>query len=82
MSSCAHFEFDPLTPPAQDLLCATYTPRESLLFSANLRLPRSMPWPEKAAMVEKMLDDLGLLGCADTIVGDEMLRVRGSARGG
>jgi hypothetical protein len=41
-----------------------------------------MPWPEKAAMVEKMLDDLGLLGCADTIVGDEMLRVRGSARGG
>lgn len=60
--------------PEQDLLCATYTPRESLLFSANLRLPRSMPASEKVAMVEKMLGDLGLLGCADTIVGDEMLR--------
>jgi ABC-type multidrug transport system ATPase subunit len=76
MSSRTHSECEPLLPPAQDLLCATYTPRESLLFSAHLRLPRSMPSSEKAALVEKMLDDLGLLGCADTIVGNEMLRVR------
>ena len=58
----------------QDLLFATQTPRESLLFSAMLRLPRSVPMSEKREMVEKMLEDLGLLGCADTFCGDDMIR--------
>ena len=58
----------------QDLLCPTQTPREALLFSAVLRLPSTMPLAEKSALVEKMLADLGLLGCADTFIGDEMIR--------
>jgi len=53
----------------EDLLCPTYTPRESLFFSAMLRMPRKMPVSEKRALVDKMLADLGLLGCADTLVG-------------
>jgi len=58
----------------EDLMTATYTPREAMLFSATLRLPRSMPLADKKAKVEKMLEDLGLLGCADTYCGDDMLR--------
>lgn len=58
----------------QDLLFATQTPREAMLFSAMLRLPRSMPMEEKRELVEQMLADLGLLDCADTFCGDEMIR--------
>jgi len=57
-----------------DLLFATQTPREALLFSAMLRLPQAMPMSEKRELVEKMLADLGLLDCADTYCGDEMIR--------
>ena len=57
-----------------DLLFATQTPREALLFSAMLRLPQAMPMSEKRELVEKMLADLGLLDCADTFCGDEMIR--------
>lgn len=58
----------------QDLLCPTHTPREAFLLSARLRLPSSMPTSEKNALVETMLTDLGLQKCADTYIGDEMLR--------
>ena len=57
-----------------DLLFATQTPREAMLFSAMLRLPRTMPMSEKRELVEQMLTDLGLLDCADTFCGDEMIR--------
>eukprot|EP00928_Gymnodinium_smaydae_P015913 TRINITY_DN1591_c0_g1_i4.p1 TRINITY_DN1591_c0_g1~~TRINITY_DN1591_c0_g1_i4.p1 ORF type:complete len:616 (+),score=124.93 TRINITY_DN1591_c0_g1_i4:56-1849(+) len=58
----------------EDLLCATQTPREALMFSATLRLPRSTTAAEKKAMVEKMVSDLGLTKCADTFIGDHMIR--------
>ena len=58
----------------QDLLTPTQTPREAILFSAMLRLPAEVPFAEKAELVEKMLDDLGLMDCADTLIGDEMIR--------
>ena len=58
----------------QDLLYATQTPRESLRFSAMLRLPRSVPLEEKKAKVAQMLEELGLESCADTYCGDELLR--------
>ena len=41
---------------------------------ALLRLPRAIPLSEKQAMVEKMLTSLGLQDCADTYIGDEMIR--------
>ena len=58
----------------QDLLTPTQTPREAILFSAMLRLPAEVPFAEKAELVEKMLNDLGLMDCADTLIGDEMIR--------
>ncbi|CAJ1343806.1 unnamed protein product [Effrenium voratum] len=58
----------------QDILTPTQTVRESLWFSANLRLPKTYSTKDKLEMVERMLQDLGLQKCADTFVGDDMIR--------
>jgi ABC-type multidrug transport system ATPase subunit len=58
----------------QDLLVATQTPREAIMFSAMLRLPKNVSMEEKRALTERMLTDLGLEDCADTFIGDEMIR--------
>eukprot|EP00435_Cladocopium_sp_Y103_P048001 s455_g14.t1 len=58
----------------QDILTPTQTVRESLWFSANLRLPNTYTKQDKLAMVEKMLKELGLEKCADTYIGDDMIR--------
>jgi len=58
----------------EDLLFATQTPREALMFSAKLRLPRPMSTEEKIERVESMLTDLGLLDCANTFIGDDIIR--------
>lgn len=58
----------------QDILCPTQTVRESLMFSANLRLPRSFSAKEKCAMVDQMIMELGLAKCADTYIGDDLIR--------
>eukprot|EP00826_Nyctotherus_ovalis_P043497 TRINITY_DN4589_c0_g1_i17.p2 TRINITY_DN4589_c0_g1~~TRINITY_DN4589_c0_g1_i17.p2 ORF type:complete len:203 (+),score=44.95 TRINITY_DN4589_c0_g1_i17:184-792(+) len=49
-----------------DVLLETLTPYECLLFSANLRL--SGTEEEKEARVNKVLEDLRLKGCKDTLV--------------
>ena len=58
----------------QDILTPTQTVRESLWFSANLRLPSSYTKQQKHELVEKTLKDLGLEKCADTYIGDDMIR--------
>jgi ABC-type multidrug transport system ATPase subunit len=58
----------------EDCLCPTQTPREALLFSAVLRLPRTMLLTTKKALVEEMLSELRLLNCADTLLGDRRIR--------
>ncbi|CAK9007142.1 unnamed protein product [Durusdinium trenchii] len=58
----------------QDILTPTQTVRESLWFSANLRLPKSYSRKEKEELVEKTLKELGLEKCADTYIGDDMIR--------
>mmetsp|Transcript_27255 Transcript_27255/g.51059 ORF Transcript_27255/g.51059 Transcript_27255/m.51059 type:complete len:619 (-) Transcript_27255:90-1946(-) len=58
----------------QDIMVPTQTVRESLWFSANLRLPKTYSMEQKKVLVEKMLNDLGLMKCADTFIGDEMIR--------
>ena len=57
-----------------DLLFATSTPREAIMFSATLRLPRSTPMSEKRELVEKMIVDMCLQSCANTFCGDDMIR--------
>jgi len=57
-----------------DSLQVTSTPRESIYFSAKLRLPRTTPEKNLQKLVKKMLSELGLENCADTYVGGALLK--------
>jgi ABC-type multidrug transport system ATPase subunit len=57
-----------------DSLQVTSTPREAIYFSAKLRMPRSTPEANLRRLVEKMLKELGLMHCADTYVGGELIK--------
>ena len=46
------------------------TVRETLTFAALLRLPSSLPNEEKLKRVNSVIQDLGLLKCQDTRIGD------------
>ncbi len=53
-----------------DILYQSFTPREALIFAARLKLPGTHK--EQDARVEILLEELGLLGVADTIIGSVM----------
>ncbi|KAI5058548.1 hypothetical protein GOP47_0026718 [Adiantum capillus-veneris] len=57
-----------------DTLLGTLTVRETIMYSANLRLPGSCAWPEKLELVEKAILEMGLSDSADTPVGNWHLR--------
>jgi ABC-type multidrug transport system ATPase subunit len=57
-----------------DNLIGTLTVRETISYSARLRLPDKMPREEKQALVEGTIIEMGLQDCADTIVGNWHLR--------
>jgi ABC-type multidrug transport system ATPase subunit len=57
-----------------DSLQVAATPRESIMFSAKLRLPRSTTKEELTALTNRMLRELGLEKCADTFVGGSLLK--------
>jgi len=52
-----------------DALLGNLTPRESLRYSARLRLPRTMSRKEKKQRVEEVIRRMNLIGCADTVIG-------------
>ncbi|KAK9079278.1 hypothetical protein SSX86_000949 [Deinandra increscens subsp. villosa] len=54
-----------------DLLFPMLTVEETLMFSADFRLPRTLTNAKKRARVEALIDQLGLQNCAKTIIGDE-----------
>lgn len=53
----------------EDSLNETSTPRESMRFSARLRLPRSTTDEEIEKLVNGFIKQLGLSSCADTLIG-------------
>eukprot|EP00980_Cylindrotheca_fusiformis_P027771 scaffold22559_cov111-Cylindrotheca_fusiformis.AAC.10 len=57
-----------------DSLQVTATPRESIYFSAKLRLPRGTEESTLIKLTNKMLKELGLEKCADTYVGGALLK--------
>lgn len=57
-----------------DILSGTLTVRENILFSANVRLPSEISYDERKERVERIIQELGLVSCADTRVGTEFLR--------
>lgn len=58
----------------EDNLIGTLTVRETITYSAKLRLPDKMPLSEKIAIVESVMDEMGLQDCADTPVGNWHMR--------
>lgn len=56
----------------QNALLDSDTPRESLEFSAFLRLPRSVSREDREALVDKIIHDLHLDACKDIAVGGPM----------
>jgi ABC-type multidrug transport system ATPase subunit len=57
-----------------DSLQATATPREAIKFSAKLRLPRSTTNAAIDQLAIRMINELGLSTCADTIVGGPLIK--------
>ncbi|XP_042469776.1 ABC transporter G family member 11-like [Zingiber officinale] len=57
-----------------DTLIGTLTVRETIWYSARLRLPDNLPRQEKRALVDSTIIEMGLQDCADTVVGNWHLR--------
>ena len=53
----------------EDALLATATPREAIKFSASMRLPASISDSDLNEMVDGLLEELGLVVCADVMIG-------------
>lgn len=58
----------------QDILVPTLTVRETLQYSADLRLPASTTDAERMRVVEEVILELGLKECAETRVGNSQHR--------
>jgi ABC-type multidrug transport system ATPase subunit len=57
-----------------DNLIGTLTVRETIGYSALLRLPDKMPREDKRVLVEGTIAEMGLQDCADTVIGNWHLR--------
>ncbi|KAL1341826.1 hypothetical protein AAHE18_09G114500 [Arachis hypogaea] len=57
-----------------DNLIGTLTVRETISYSAQLRLPNKMAPSDKEALVESTIVAMGLQDCADTVIGNWHLR--------
>lgn len=57
-----------------DLLFSNLTVRETLAFTAKLRLPGSLSDKQKTEQVESVINELGLEKCAETFIGGIFLR--------
>jgi ABC-type multidrug transport system ATPase subunit len=57
-----------------DSLPATATPREAIRFSAKLRLPKTTTDEQLDQLATRMVNELGLNSCADTIVGGPLIK--------
>ncbi|KAH6605750.1 abc transporter [Trichoderma cornu-damae] len=58
----------------QDVLLPTLTVRETLRYSADLRLPSSTSAQDRQRIVEEVIRELGLKECADTRIGNSQHR--------
>eukprot|EP00957_Ditylum_brightwellii_P093988 7156632-Ditylum_brightwellii.AAC.1 len=57
-----------------DSLQTTATPREAIKFSAKMRLPSITTDDQIEILTDKMLEELGLQHCADTIIGGQLIK--------
>ncbi|CAN1306275.1 ABC transporter G family member 14 [Linum perenne] len=57
-----------------DVLYPHLTVTETLMFTALLRLPKTLTWEEKAQHVEQVLVELGLTRCRNSMIGGPLFR--------
>lgn len=60
--------------PQEDVLVASQTPREALTYAGRLRLPSVVCGTDIPTLVNDVLTQLGLQGCADRRIGDVSCR--------
>ncbi|EFN53222.1 hypothetical protein CHLNCDRAFT_137099 [Chlorella variabilis] len=65
----------------RDVLLASSTVRESIMIAAQLKLPRTMSHRDKVERVDEVLRELELEGCQHTLIGDELLNMKGISGG-
>ncbi|KAL4859144.1 ABC transporter G family member 9 [Chlorella vulgaris] len=65
----------------RDVLLASSTVRECITVAALLKLPRTLPYNEKIARVDAILRELELEGCQHTLIGDDLLNIKGISGG-
>lgn len=53
-----------------DTLCDNLTVYENLMYTAEMKLPMEMPIAEKQERVNKLIEDLDLVKCRDTLIGN------------
>ncbi|CAH1237883.1 ABCG2 [Branchiostoma lanceolatum] len=58
----------------QDIFLGNLTLRETLMFTAMLRLPEKMAYHEKEKKVEEIVDALDIRKCLDTLIGTDIKR--------
>ena len=54
--------------PQEDVLLGSFTVRETMRFSTQLRFPQDCPVAEQEAVVQEVLEDLGIVECQDVLV--------------
>ncbi|TPX31061.1 hypothetical protein SmJEL517_g05515 [Synchytrium microbalum] len=59
---------------SDDLMYEQLTVRETLMYAAKLKLPQTMTYNEKRSRVDSVISRLGLLECADSIIGGNLFR--------
>ena len=64
-----------------DVLLSSATVRESIATSALLKLPSTISKRDKLKRVENIVRELGLVSCANTLIGDEVLGIKGISGG-
>ncbi|MCL4149777.1 UNVERIFIED_CONTAM: hypothetical protein GTU68_041543 [Idotea baltica] len=63
-----------------DLFIGTMTVKEQLMFQAKLRMDKHIPHEERIKRVEEVIQELGLMKCKDTLIGDPG-RIKGISGG-
>lgn len=65
----------------RDVLLAAATVREAITTSALLKLPMSMSHTDKINKVNSILHELGLEECQNTLIGDDLMGIKGISGG-
>ncbi|KFM27641.1 ATP-binding cassette sub-family G member 2 [Auxenochlorella protothecoides] len=65
----------------RDVLLSSSTVREAITLSALLKLPQTMTREEKQARVDETLAELELEGCQNTLIGDDLIGIKGISGG-